>query len=440
MYRFDCSLIGRLPGLMKKTIGEVAEMIGTNRQAFAKWTSGDIPCEALVRVCNTFRISLIHFIKVGSASSAKGVISDYVIPEGVWVPVEWHSEAAAKLFGPGGLTGIGKQEAVDRLGLSARNTFDRWALHPSSPRMEKLIQLLNEFQVDASLFFKDSNIPLPVPVWVSNNHIATIMAERLESYKDLERKNMEKDGIIRSLNAEVERLRRENRALRLKEVKDPASSPRLGIFAESSAGYKSLLKERGYAFHSLLWEALPAMFEMTVSDFCSGIGLDRTSFYNQQNVHVDILIKACNLLRISATHFFVPKNEPLVVHERTYYQISSRIFVPIEGRMERMKFLFGRYSATGFTRDELHRHAGVGQDAFKAISEGIGEKFRVITLADICTKFNIPPYVFFEDGNRKKPVFSQTLNERLILNSVEMGRELEVLRKKKNKKTGEVDC
>ena len=429
MYKFDCSLIGRLPNLLGMNKGDVVRMLGTSNISFLKWERGDLPCESMVRICNTFRISLCHFIKIGSAPSRQGVLSDYVVPVDVWQPVEWHSEASATLFGPGGLTGVSKQDAANRLGLAARTVFDWWAEHPTSLRMDKLIEMLNEFQIDASLFFRDPNHPIPLPAWeVGNKHIADILAKRMEGLREMERKNVDKEETIRALNAELERVKRENRALRSKQESGNSTPIRNGFAADSTVAYKSPFMERGYVFHRALWEALPKMFEMTAVDFCREIGLDKAAYFNYQNVHVEVLLKACNLLRISATHFFVPKSEPLVVQERTYYQMSSRVFVPIEGRMERMKYLFGRYSATGFTRDELHRHAGVGKDAFRAISEGVGEKFRVLTLADICTKFNIPPYIFFEDANRKTAAFSQSLNERLILNSIEMSKELERLR------------
>lgn len=431
MYRFDYSLIGRLPNLLRMNKGDVAKMLGTTTTSFSKWEKGDLPCESLVKICNTFRISLSHFLKVGSVPGRQGVASDYVIPANLWQPVEWHSEAAAKLFGSKGLTGISKQDAADKLGQASLSVFDRWATHSTSLRMGKLIEMLNEFQIDASLFFRDPNHPIPLPAWeVGNKHIAEIVAERMGKYRELERKNADKDETIRSLTVELERVKRENRSLRSKLGEGGQTTVRSGIASESAVAYKNPFGERGYVFHHALWEALPGMFEMTAIDFCKEIGLGISAFYNYQNVHTDVLLKACNLLRISVTHFFVPKSEPLVVQERTFYQMSPRVFVPIESRVERMKYLFGRYSAVGYTWEELQRLSGIGRDAFRSMYNGVGDKSRVLTLVDICTQFNIPPSIFFQDDNRKKPTYSQSVNERLMLNAISMEMEIEKLRAK----------
>ena len=94
--------------------------------------------------------------------------------------------------------------------------------------------------------------------------------------------------------------------------------------------------------------------------------------------------------------------------------------------MDNMKYLFGRYSATGFSTRDLNWQ-GIWHTRMSGMSKK-GGTARVLTLCDICTTFNIPPYIFFKDENRKKAAYSQSLNERLILNSIEIEKELKTLR------------
>ena len=157
------------------------------------------------------------------------------------------------------------------------------------------------------------------------------------------------------------------------------------------------------------------------------MGIFRSAFTASPNIKVDVLVRACNLLHISVMHFFPPRNEVGVIHDRSYYEISPRLFSPIENRMDNMKFLFGRYSVLDISTDALSRQCGIGQRGFASMADG-GDRSRVFTLADVCTQFNIPPALFFKDENRKKPPFAESRNEQLLANAMEMMREIAELR------------
>lgn len=415
--------------MMGTTKAFIVEKLGTQQRTFRKWERGEMSCESLAKVCNTFRISLSHFLVVGDCPSRSAGSSDCIIPESEWKPVEWHSEAAGTLFGPGGMTGITNKEASQRLGFASPQIFAQWAASPAAMRVASLVSMLNEFQLDVSLFFKDSNRPLPLPAWeVGNKHISDILMDRMKGYRDMERKYSEALSTISHLKVELERSRNESRALRAGQAPRPRGEAVYGRASEPPVVYGIPAAERGYAFHSSLWESLPGLFEMKASDFCDGIGMRLDSFYSLKNVHVDLLVKACNMLRISISHFFVPKNEPPVVQDKLYYQMSPRVFVPIESRMDRLKHMFGKHSVTGYTREELGRVGGVYRDGFSGMCEGVGKRSRVLTLADICTQFSIPPWLFFHDENRKKAVYAQSANERLFLNAISLEEENEKLK------------
>lgn len=416
---------------MNTTKAYIIEKMETQPRTFQKWEKGEMSCESLVKVCNTFRISLSHFLVVGNRTSHSVNPSDCIIPESKWKPVEWHNEAAGTLFGPGGLTGITNKEASQRLGFASPQVFAQWAASPAAMRVASLVSMLNEFQLDISLFFKDSNHPLPLPAWeVGNKHVSDILQDRMKGYRETERKLSEALSTISHLKAELGRTRNEVRVLRAGQTPRPREEAISGRVSENPVSYGSPLAERGYAFHLSLWESLPGLFEMKAADFCEGIGMRLDSFYSLKNIHVDLLVKACNMLHISISHFFIPKNEPPVVQDRVYYQMSPRVFVPIESRMDRLKHMFGKHSVTGYTREELGRIGGIYRDGFSGMCEGTGKRSRVLTLVDICTQFSIPPWLFFHDENRKKAIYAQSVNERLFLNAISLEEENEILKAK----------
>lgn len=429
MYKFDYLQISRLPLIMNATKAHIIEKMGTQPRTFQKWENGEMSCESLVKVCNTFRISLSHFLVVGNRTSLSSNPSDCIIPESEWKPVEWHNEAAGTLFGPGGMTGITNKEASRRLGFASPQVFSQWAASPAAMRVASLVSMLNEFQLDISLFFKDPNRPLPLPAWEEGNkHVSDILMDRMKGYRETERKLSEALSTISHLKMELERSRNEARALRAGNETRTGRGAASGMVSEAPAVYGSPFAGRGYAFHLSLWESLPDLFEMKATEFCEGIGMRLDSFYSLKNIHVDLLVKACNMLRISISHFFIPKNEPPVVQDRSYYQMSPRVFVPIENRMDRMKHMFGKHSVTGYTREELERLSGIYRDGFSGMCEGSGKRSRVLTLVDICTQFNIPPWLFFQDENRKKAIYAQSVNERLFLNAISLEEENETLK------------
>lgn len=426
MYFLNCRLIASLPSLMGTTVKDVIEELGVHRATFTKWSKGEISCSSLVQLCNTYRISVSSFIVLKENQELLGRFSDYTIPSDKWSKVEWHNEKLGTLFGPGGLTGKTKTEGAKKLGFASYQIFDHWSKAESSIRVKDFLNLLNTFQIDASLFFTDSNNPIPLPAWeVGNKHVVDIIADRLEGYRELERKLLEKEQEIRALRTSNERLKKENIQLREIQKGSPVVSSDYSLVAEPYARYGASVFRKGYEFHAHLWEKLPDLLGMTHKDFHQAVGLNNTGVYANKNILVDVLITACNLFHISITHFFIPKGEVAVVYDKDYYVISSRNFTPVESRMERMKYLFGRYSVIGVSREDLKKQK-VGPARFTSMADrnGVG---RVLTLCDICSTFNISPMVFFKDENRRKANYAESRNELLLINAIQMAKEIRIL-------------
>lgn len=427
MYYFNYRLMESLPGLLGTTKGGLAKEIGITHVTLARWNKGEIPCSALAKLCNLYRISLSSFLVIRENPEVTKCKPDYVFSQGLWSDVEWDSFPIGTLFGPGSRTGVTRKEAAEHLGFSSGQIFDRWASTPDSLRINDFLRVLNEYKIDASLFFKDTNAPIALPAWkIGEKHIADIVSERMKNYKELEVALSEAVSENRSLRLTNERLARENRLLRERKEIGKSASSASGLVRESSISYGNPFEDRGYVFHMDLWEKMYEIADMTKEEFCKAIGIDYRNSYTWKNVTIDTVVRACNMFHVSISHFFLPKSEVPVVHDAGYYIISPRLFIPIEDNMDNMKYLFGRYSATGFSTRDLNWQ-GIWHTRMSGMSKK-GGTARVLTLCDICTTFNIPPYIFFKDENRKKAAYSQSLNERLILNSIEIEKELKALR------------
>lgn len=428
MYYFNYKLLEALPGILGITQKDMLAELGTTAATYIRWKEKGMPCRTLADLCNTFRISVASFLVLKESPVLYRRASDYVFPDKEWKPVTWDGKVIGTLFGPEGLTGIGKSEASRRIGFANYQIFDQWAKSKSGPQVHDMLKVLNEFRLDASLFFGDANQPIPIPDWSEmEKHTADLLKERLGNYREMERTITEKNRIIHSLHGEKDRLVREITLLKAAK-KASAGSAKGGMLKEGSPVYGHPLGERGYVFHKELWDELPRLTGMTLKDYCAAIGLPYSSFYTITNLSVTMLVNVCNLFRISVSHFFLPKSEVPVVHDLGYYTMSPSLFVPIESRMENLRYLFGRYGVTGFSLDDLDRQ-GTSFESYASMARN-GYTARVNTLCGICTSFNIPPYIFFKDENRRKAAYSESLNERLLLNAMEISRENESLKKR----------
>lgn len=412
MYHLNYKLIEKLPSILRIPKKEFARRCGVQYPTFQKWTAGEISCESLVRICNLFRVSLSSFITLEENPVITDRETDYVISEDRWAPVEWRNEEILSLFGEKGITGIPKTQASSMLGFASNQIFDHWAKSPSATKMKDLLNMLNTFQLDASYMFSDPNSLIPAPNWqIGDRHIADILEERLSGFKEMARREAERERDYRTVVAERDRLQRELRMLRMKRD------------GTQTGSLDSPFKNSGYTFHSELWESLPELFDMPRREFCEAVGINYSKLKETRNVPVPSVVAACNLLRMSISHFFVPKNEAAPVQDRAFYQISPRLFVPIENCMWRINFLFGRYSALDYSIERT----GLSYTGFRSLQSD-KETSRVLTLCDVCSQFNISPGVFFNDGNRRKAAYLQSQNERLLLNAIEVMMENEKLR------------
>ena len=427
MYYFNYKLIGKLPELLGMTKKDFASRIGTTFVTYKRWTEGEITCLCLVNLCNNLHISLLHFFVLEENTELKSRCADYMIPEEYWQPVSWNNGVPATLFGNGGLLGVSKSDAASMLGFSSYQIFDQWAGSPSAAKVKDVLNLINTFRMDVSQFFDDPNSILPVPLWeLDGQRITCALKQRIDGYQSMERRFRNKEKELVSMRVERERLKREVAVLRQEMENGKEGSVSQGMVSEPEVRYRPFWR-KGYEFHLELWKKMPELLDMTHRDFCRSVGLGDSHASTFDNVLLRVLAAACNLYRISISHFFLPKGEVPVVHDLGYYQVSPRLFKPVELHMERLNFLFGKDSCTGFSVSDREDSGIAGRMAFSGYTKA-DSTVRVITLCDICTQFNLPPWIFFDDENRRKAVYSQSQNERLLLNAIRTSEQNKVLR------------
>ena len=429
MYYLNSKLIDKLPELLGIGRTEFARVMGVMHSTYLRWADGGISCHDLVRICNEFHISLTHFLTLEETPTVKARREDYVVPEDKWEPVKWNHGVAATLFGVKGLLGIPKKDASSMLGFNSYQIFDQWAKSPAAARARDVLNLINTFHLDASQFFSEPNSVLPIPAWdLENKHVVRMVREQLENHQSMTRQIAAKEKEIASLRTDKERLNRELMLLRNNMADRREGSASQGILREPGTAY-SPFQRRGYVFHKELWLNLYKMLGMGYTAFCDAVGICSVSSAPFENASVSALVNACNLYRISISHFFLSQDEPAPVHDLGYYQMSSRLFKPVESHTERLKFLFNKNSVTGFTIEDVVRSGVAGRRGFENYRKADGT-LRVLTLCDICTRFNLPPWIFFDDDNRRKAVYSQSQNERLLLNAIKLSEENKALKSK----------
>lgn len=439
MYVFNWSLFENLPKITGVPVSAMKKEYGISASTWYLWIKAQsITMGSLVDLLNKVRVSMADLLTSEDSTPVKKGWKEYVMPKDLWTPIVWHNESIGKLYGNGEWARAeGPTALAKKLECGNFRRLQRWEANPDIMRLEDLLNLLNRLKIDAKLFIEDNNGVIELPVWkdMENMDMLHRIEENNENLIRLQSADKLKEKRIVDLSRKVEQLQAENRELRSR--KESVSSKGKGSVLGESELFNPF-RNKGYVFHSELWKKMPELFDVTLYEFCKIVGMTSSNFINVgNNVKLDKLIAACNYFHMSICHFFPPKSEPLVVQDRIYYEIPSRIFVPIESRVDNMKYIFGRYSVFGHSVDALKKQTGIGHALHGKLSESssiAAGKLMSLTLADVCTSFNISPMVFLKDENKKgRPSYAVSNNELLLLNSIDMMKEIENLRAENRK-------
>lgn len=430
MYKFDWNLLENLTKITGTKNADLKKDYGCGCSTWYRWIRlHSISVSSLVDLLNRVHISISHFLITDDATPTgwNGLIT----PSDQWSPITWHNERIGNLYGNGKWAIAPTPHALSKMSkLSDQHRLTRWETNPDMMRVLDFVEFLNILKLDARLFVEDNNGVIKVPQWdYEPQTIPAITVSNEHVISGLQNDSKLKDKRIANLNIKALRLGREN--MELRSVKQPAENTQYGLAKESPTFSGYGLFAKGYNFHIALLKKIPELFVMTERDFRLRFGLHTNTLRSGENIKVSKLIDICNYFRISICHFFPPKSEPLVVHDRYYYEISPRVFIPIENKSENLKYIFGKYSIYGYS---MARRTQTGSKNKAYRSEIKSESLMAVTLADICTKLNIPPTIFLKDENKKGyPPYATSNNETLIRNAIDMMKEIEILREKLRK-------
>lgn len=432
MYYLNLNLLENLPALLGLERKTIEKQYGLGRECLTRWIGGaHMSVEKFVDMCNKLHISMASFLVTVPKPIIYTRKEDYIIPDEIWKPIVWNNEKIKNLYGKGSFTGIPSIFMLSKkLGLSSHAVANRWIVNSSAMDMYQLVDMLNKMELDANDFILDSNRLISVPNWnIGKNpdkSFIKVLDSQGEKIKELKRQLSERDALITKLLLDRDRLEKENKTLRLTSNK--TASP-LGLAAEESVSYKTYSTRKKIVFNKVLLQELPNIFGMTQRDFCNLYGIYPAQI-NGGNIKMARLIHICNGLHISVSHFFLPEGEPQVANHRGWYEISPKLFKPISGRMDNLKYIFKK-ETFGYTKEQCCQMSGLSHGGFHSFMKEDGKSSMVLTVVDICNSFNLPISVFVDDPNdRKRPAYSVSQNETLIENCVNIFKELERCRKK----------
>ena len=416
MYYFNLNLLSELNKILGKSNTELSIIAGFGRQRMFQWIgeqSMSVP--DFVLFLNKYRLSMADFLVTKENESIDWRRETYVSPIETWTPIVWNPQNIRGIFEkPNAGNVVDKTGLAKVLGFADYTPVDRW-VKTGSMKLRTFIEMLNKLQLDAKDFIEDSNKVIQCPDWsMESGFPIAKLNETMAEQKRMQVMLKGKDRLIADLQTHIKELKKENLSL-----KQMLRSPMV-----SEMSFRHPFGRREYTFNSELWHALPEMFSMNQSDFCNMVGMS-SSMFMLDNLNIDTLIRACNALRISITHFFPPKGEPVVVQHRSVYEISKHLFVPIEDRTENLEIILKRQTS-GITVKEFSKVTGYHRDVVKNFTTKKSDKRSALGIVHICNTIGIPISVFIHDANEKgRALYSGTLNETLAENCVALYKELQ---------------
>lgn len=418
------NLFKALPKLLGIKHKDFKECIGVPSPTYRRWLKEGISSMALLTdMLNRLHLSFADFIITDRYPLAVQSKEAYLIPDSIWTPIEWMPQKIATLYGENSSTGVLTKTALsNKLNMSDYKRLDRWMTGETPLSVNDFLHVINTLQIDARVFIADSNKVIARPVFDWEKNIAS---ERVKELEDEVKKLSFELGVR---NKEILKLDKELKSVYKKRESgegSPETHVRLGVLAESRVAYPEF--KRGYAFHNELWKSLPNIFGVTARSLCMELGLQKIIF-TRDDVKIDTVIKVCNHLRISFMHLIRPLNEPPVVKDKGCYIISPSMFKPIENHLYNLHHVF-KEKTFGLPNDKL-RSFGVRWGGKRSLMKEYGKRSMMVTLANICTEFNIPPSIFIHDpNNRKRDAYSVSRNETLMNNCIRMAETITILRK-----------
>lgn len=399
MYYFNSFLFENLPALFCTSANSVSEKVFGNRYMYKRKCDNqdNILVSDIVKVCNSFHISVSHFITSSPVENTLKNRFKYVIETDDFKEVKFHPENMRCLYGKNGLTNIPSMAEFSKdTGLSL-TTVVRWQ-NPEigGTTVNKLVSICNQYGIDIDVFLEDKNEKLPKFASTEADVSPRLLQEMNELKEAME-----------EYRQDCRELKEENRRLRIKISE--------GEFL-SETNERERYGENKIRKWSANWELLENFHKVVGVPRGKVIQVAGMKHYGEMiiegNMLITSLIKICNRFQISTRHIFY-RGSGSVPSLNVYDYYKSVPWKKVVFHPERINDLFGKESITGMTRYGIAEKIGVGDWKLRSWRKE-NSTLRIRELLDICNKLNITPYCLITDNNRTDLYCGMTYAEILL--------------------------
>lgn len=425
MYYFNYILFKNLSSIFKMTQVELSNKVFGNSYRYMNRVHDQsvILVSDVVEICNTFHISMSHFISLDPNGSYRDKPTEYVINESIFKPISFSGKTLTKVYGKNGFAGsITKEELVKEIGVSVAG-FHLWITKPHcTMKISQLIKMCNSFGINIGLLIKDENIPLSL-----NN---VVVEKNIKSTNKLLEELLELREVVSYSQKEIANLKQKNELLEY--------SLKGNYVAEEQKTYGSSIKSiRAFIFNKELLDNLPNLLHTSQRDFFMEFGMSNPYLsYNNGNITVQLLVDICNKYQLSTKRFFIRDLEQTSIKDISFYRCDK--FKPILFFPEHINDLFGKNSLTDLSLLEVLDQLGYSEMKIRNWRKTEKSTLRVEELVEICNALNVTPSCFIVDNNRTFSTYSTTQAEFFLEENRMLRQEIirlrETLNKLKNKR------
>lgn len=170
-----------------------------------------------------------------------------------------------------------------------------------------------------------------------------------------------------------------------------------------------------YHFNELLFRNLPSLLGMTQ------IGLSLKVFGNRHTyiqrlglmdrLLVEDLVKVCNSLHISISHFITLSPDLTYIRDRSIYVTDDSSFIPVRFDKQKLTRMYGKRSLSGgMTRNAVAAEIGVSASMFNNWINQEECTMKLSVMIRMCNRFGVNMGEFISDPNLPLPL-NDTVSE-----------------------------
>lgn len=423
MYKFNMLLFNQLFENKNTNIAKVSTMTGIPYSTIFNWASdySRIPVWGVVDICNALRISISALVTNDERWTVSALTVE-PIPEEIFQPLIYDETAVGNIYKKNGWVNTTKKDFSERLGVYDA-TINNWIRNRKALRMNTLIDICNQFDLNINRFIIDSNRKAEPPTLKGANNAIGMFNQMKNELETLRTDNVKKRKLIEDMQSELESIKEENKSLKLKgimlreykpyeSVQTIASDsgalyrPNRDALLDTNAVLTPLMEKRTkYVFNKYLFKSLPELTGIGIESIAALCKLSPVYIEEgSDKFRISRLIALCNRLHISIRHFFLPEGELYMIGKPEEYFLDATDFCRISLLPDNIAALSGDNGLLGISRSVFCDAIGISLSSLSMwIKEEKQSSISVSGLLRICNTYHIAPDLFFQDNNENIP-------------------------------------